>query len=459
MNAMGYDAMVPGNVEFFYDEETIKRLFAAAKFPIVIANLFDPQWNERVKLKNVSPYVVRQVGRLKVAIVGMTYHWMSRVTDHPQWAFGLRVGEVQADIDRLRSEEKVDVVLLLSHMGWKVDAHYAELVRGIDVIVGAHTHDILYRPTLVRNKESGRDVLVVQSGSHGKMLGQLDLTVRDGRVTAFEQTLFPVHVANVEPYEEIAAMIEKLRAPYNAELERVIGKTNTVLYRQGTWQSTADNLMTDALRARTGKQIAMVQPGRYGATILPGPITVEDIYNLAPTESPIYQMKFSGRQLRAMLEAAVDNAMTTEPLTRVGGNMWRFSGLEIVVDLTRPFPERVRSLRVGDKPVVDGQLYTLAEYEMFFRNNPQARELQVTDRIGPHEMIAYIEAQKTVASTLDRRITDHHGNIMGDHEHLGEVWAETGRAEVDVDSAKVFKYRGTLNNAGRLQVTPTGQQP
>ena len=459
MNTMGYDAMVPGNVEFFYDEKTLTRLFAAAKFPIVIANLFDAKWNERVQLKNVSPYVVRKVGRLKVAIVGMTYHWMSRVTYHPQWAYGLRVDEVQADIDRLRNEEKVDLVVLLSHMGWKVDAHYAKLVRGVDVIVGAHTHDILYRPTLVRNEESGRDVLVVQCGSHGKMVGQLDLTVRDSRVAAFEQTLFPVRTAVLEPHEEIAMMIEKLRAPYKAELERVIGETSTLLYRQGTWQSTADNLMTDALRARTGKEIAMVQPGRYGATILPGPITVEDVYNLAPTESPVYQMEFSGQQLREMLEAAVDNAVTADPLTRVGGNMWRFSGMEVVVDLTRPYPTRVRSLRIGDKPVVDRQLYSLAEYEMYFRYNPRAIELKETDRIGPHEIIAYIEQQKTVASKLDRRITDQRGNIMRDRERLDEVWAETGRAEVDVDRAKLFQYRGARDTTGHLRVTPTAHKP
>lgn len=242
MNAIGFDAMVPGNVEFFYDRATLERLFAAARFPIVVANLYGAQWDERVTLPNVQPYVIKQVGPLKVAIVGMTYHWMSKVANHPQWAFGLRINEVQTDINRLHTENKADLVVLLSHMGWKVDARYAELVSGIDVIVGAHTHDILYRPTLVYNKTSGRDVLVVQSGSHGKLLGQLDLKICGRRVVAFEQTLFPVRAKDVAPDRDIAALIEKYRAPYKAELERVIGETRTLLYRQGTWQSSADNL-------------------------------------------------------------------------------------------------------------------------------------------------------------------------------------------------------------------------
>ncbi len=452
MNAIGYDAMVPGNVEFFYDRATLERLFAAARFPIVVANLYDAQWDEPVSLPNVQPYVIKQVGPLKVAIVGMTYHWMSKVANHPQWAFGLRVDEVQADIDRLRTKNKVDLVVLLSHMGWKVDARYAELVSGIDVIVGAHTHDILYRPTLVYNKTSGRDVLVVQSGSHGKLLGQLDLKIRGRRVVAFEQTLFPVRAKDVAPDRDIAALIEKYRAPYKAELERVIGEARTLLYRQGTWQSSADNLVTDALRARTRQEIAMAEPGRYGATILPGPITVEDVYNLVPMESPVHHMKFSGHSLREMLEAAVDNVVTGDPLERVGSNMWRFSGLEVVVDPKRPYPERVRSLRVNGEPVDEQRLYTLAEFNMFLRNNPLAVDVQATDRIGPHEIIAYIEEARTVAATPDRRLTDTAGAILSDHDHLHEHARDSGRTEVDPAKNGPIRFRGGLDARNRLRL-------
>lgn len=454
MNAMGYDAMVPGNVEFFYDQKTLTHLFAAAKFPIVVANLYDAEWDERVNLPNVQPYIVRKIGGLKVAIIGMTYHWMSKVANVPQWSFGLRVEEVQADVDRLRAQEKVDLVVLLSHMGWKVDAKYAELVNGIDVIVGAHTHDILYRPTVVYNKKSARDVLIVQCGSHGKMVGQLDLKVRGRRVAAFEQTLFPIRTRELTPDPKIAALINKLRAPYKAELERVIGETRTLLYRQGTWQSTADNLVSDALRARTKQDVVVTEPGRYGATILPGPITVEDVYNLVPTESPVYHMKFSGRNLRDMLETAVDNVIAGDVLERVGSLMWRFSGIELIVNLSNPYPKRIEKMRIGGALVDDKRLYSLAEFNIFLRNNSAATEVTLTDRIGPHEVIAYIQEHKKVAPVLDHRIADHHGQIMADHTHLDEASAETGRDEVDMDNAKVYQYRGVLNKTGRLYVVP-----
>lgn len=450
MNAMGYDAMVPGNVEMFYDQPTLERLMVAAKFPIVVANLYDAQWNERARLPNTYPYVIKEINGLKVGILGMTYHYMSRVSHKPQWSFGLRVAEVQEDILTLREQHGVDLVVMLSHMGWKVDAKYAELVSGIDVIVGAHTHDTLYRPTLVHNPHSQRDVIIVQCGSHGKMLGQLDLTVRDKRVTAFAQTLFPIRAREVTPDPEIAVLIEKYRAPYKMELERVIGETDTVLYRQGTWQSPADNLLADALRARTARDIAILQPSRYGATVLPGKITVEDIYNFLPDELPIYQMKFRGSNLRNMFEEAVDNIVDGDPLQRVGGNMWRFSGMELAVDLNQPFESRIRQMRIGGKPVNDERLYSLAEFNMFFSGSPLALDVVKTGKIGPHEVIAYIESKKRVAPVLDRRMTDHHGHILGDHEHLHEVQEESGRNDVHLEKDRVFQYRGRLDPNNRL---------
>ena len=452
MNAMGYDAMVPGNVEMFYDQETIEKLLASAKFPIVVANLYDTEWDERASLPNTQPYIIKQVNGLKVGIIGMTYHWMSKVSDQPQWSFGLRVDEVQADVDQMRKKEDVDLVVMLSHMGWKVDEKYAELVSGIDVIVGAHTHDILYRPTLVYNQKSKRDVIIVQCGSHGKLLGQLDIKVAGGQVTAFEQTLFPIRSREITADPKIASLIEKFREPYKEELERVIGKTQTIIYRQATWQSPADNLVSDALRARTAHDIAIIQPGRYGATILPGPITVEDVYNLVPVESPVYQMKFNGSDLRSMLEAAIDNILNDDALERVGGNMWRYSGVNLAVDLSRQFPDRIQKIYIGGEAAKDDKLYSLAEFNMFFRNSPSAVNVEKTKKIGPHEVIAYIEEQKEIAPVLDDRLTDQNGHIMGDDTHLHEVWKETGRNEIDIDRSRFYKYQGVLDKNGRLSV-------
>jgi sulfur-oxidizing protein SoxB len=451
MNVMRYDAMVPGNVDFFYDEDTLETLYSAAEFPILMANIYDKEWEERAELPNVEPYTIKELNGLKVGIVGMTYHWMSKVTEHTKWNFGLRFEEVQNDIDHLRDNENVDLIILLSHMGWKADTKYAEKVSGIDVIVGAHTHDILYRPTIVHNEKSGKDVLVVQSGSHGKMLGQLDLKVSDRGITDYEQTLYPIRTQEITPDAEIKNIIEKLREPYKAELERVIGETSTLLYRQGTWQSTADNLVADALRERTRQDIVVKQPGRYGATILPGPITVEDIYNIIPAESSIYHMKFSGSQLRTIFEGSLDNVANKDALQQIGAYMIRFSGVELSVDLSKLYPNRIQKFTIDGRSVSNEKLYTLAEFDLFLRNSTDAIDVKKTSRIGPHEVIAYIEERGKVTAELDNRITDHHGQIMADASDLNEIWEITGRNQVNLDTDKVFTYQGRLDRWGNLK--------
>ncbi len=453
MNAIGNDAMTPGNVEFAYPQNVLAGLIRDAKFPILAANFYDTEFEDRVKLQNLHPYIVRKVGDLRVGILGMTYHWNLRAVAPANvqgWSFGLREKEVRADIEHLRGVEKVDLVVVLSHMGWPADEKYAALVEGIDVIVGAHTHDVLYKPTLVYNEKSGREVLIVQSGSQGKMLGQLDLKVRDRRVVAYEQTLFPVRAKDLKADPQIAAMIEAYRAPYKQELERVIGRTETLLYRLANWQNTGDNLITDAIRSRFKTDVTVSASWRFGGNTLPGPVTVEDVYNLIPSEAPVQLLTIGGKDLWNIVEESVHNVQATDPFEQVGGDMLRYSGLEVRVDLQKPFPHRVQSINVGGQPLDRSRVYSVAGLNAAVNNDARVIAKTVTAKPGPLEVIAYIEDKKVVAPTLDNRITDPQGRILADNIDLRRYWTESGRNEFDLDRDKVFRYAGMLARGGRF---------
>ena len=71
MNAIEYDAMVPGNWEFFYNNDHFLDLIDQAKFPVIAFNLTDKDWEEPV----LDQYIIRKVGKLKIAIIGYTYPW------------------------------------------------------------------------------------------------------------------------------------------------------------------------------------------------------------------------------------------------------------------------------------------------------------------------------------------------------------------------------------------------
>lgn len=453
MNAMGYDAMVLGNVEYIYGKDILTGLIKQAKFPILAANIYDLDFGERIKVNNLYPYVVKQVNGLKVGIIGMTYQWATKTVAPSAvegWSFGLREQEVQADIDHLRNDEKVDLVIMLSHMGWAADAKYATIVHGIDLIVGAHTHDILYKPTLVYNDTSKRDTLIVQAGSQGKMVGEMDLKVQDKKIVAFEQTLFPVRAKDVQQDAKIAKMIEDVRAPYKAELERVIGRTDTLMYRLANWQNTADNLITDAIHERSKTEAAFSASWRFGASVVPGPITVEDIYNLIPSEAPVILMKVKGEDLKDILEEAIDNVQAQDAFEQVGGDMLRYSGLELVVDLKKPMGERVRSLKINGKPYDPKKMYNISGLNAAVNNDQRVVDRVITNKIGPQEVIAYIEEKKVIAPKLDNRITDPAGHILADNVDIQEYWTNSGRNQVDLNVDKVFRWGGTAGKDGKF---------
>ena len=81
-------------------------------------------------------------------------------------------------------------VVLLSHNGMDVDLKLASRVRGIDAILGGHTHDGVPAPVIVSN--AGGKTLVTNAGSNGKFLGVLDLEVKGGKVADFRYQLLPV---------------------------------------------------------------------------------------------------------------------------------------------------------------------------------------------------------------------------------------------------------------------------
>ena len=93
----------------------------------------------------------------------------------PDWSFGIQEENLQANIDEAR-KKGAQVVVLLSHNGMDVDLKLASRVRGLDAILGGHTHDGIPAPIAVKN--SGGTTLVTNAGSNGKFLGVLDLDVK-----------------------------------------------------------------------------------------------------------------------------------------------------------------------------------------------------------------------------------------------------------------------------------------
>ena len=302
----------------------------------------------------LQPSIVREAGKVRVGVIGQGYTFSLLTTEflsqdeYPGWRMGYDEDGLRDEIARLRTKEKADVIVVLSHMGYEAERAIAGRVPGIDVIVGGHTHDILWRPERVGS------TLIVQAGSHGKFVGELDLEVRGGKVDGYRHRLIPILSERIEPHPGVKALIDRIYAPHEGRLAQVVGETRTVLYRRSLFGGTTDTVMATAYRELASADIGCCPGWRFGTTILPGPITVGDIYAaMKPTPTPLYTVRLNGRQLRETMEDILDNVFAQDPLLRLGGELSRCVGVTVRFKKDALRGRRVVRALVGGEPLGD----------------------------------------------------------------------------------------------------------
>jgi len=156
----------------------------------------------------------------------------------------------------------------------------------------------------------------------------------------------PVFSDAIAPDKDMAALVEKVRAPYAAELAREIGRTESLLFRRGNFNGTFDDLICEAMLAERDAEIALSPGFRWGETLLPNtPITWEAITNATAITYPAcYRMEMSGEQLKVILEDVADNIFHPDPYFQGGGDMVRVGGMGYTIDVGKPMGSRISNL-------------------------------------------------------------------------------------------------------------------
>ncbi len=391
MRLLKPDAMT-GHWEFTYGEARVKELIDALGFPFLALNIRDTEWNEAA----FPAYKMFEKGGVKVAVLGQAFpytpvanpRWMM-----PKWTFGIREEDVRANVEKAR-REGAQLVVLLSHNGFDVDRQLASRVSGIDVILTGHTHDAL--PEAIRVGKT----LLVASGSHGKFLSRLDLDVRGGEVKDFRYRLIPLFADAIAADAEMSAAIEKVRAPFKAELSRVVGHTESLLYRRGNFNGSFDDLICAAILKERDAEIALSPGFRWGTSVLPGePITVEDIHNATAITYPqVYRMAMSGARLNEVLEDVADNLFNPDPYYQQGGDMVRCGGLGYSIDISKPIGQRISGmtlLKTG-APVDPGRDYTVAGWASVNEGTEGPAVWDVVERYVSGEKVIRISPNSSI---------------------------------------------------------------
>ena len=383
MSLMKPDAMV-AHWEFTYGAERVRQAVDALPFAFLALNIRDKEWQEPV----FEASKTFERSGAKVAVIGQAFPYTPIANPRwmiPDWEFGIREDDVQKHVDAARAGG-ADLVVLLSHNGFDVDRKMASRVKGIDVMLTGHTHDAL--PKAVQQGGT----LLVASGSHGKFVSRLDLDVRDRKIADFRYTLIPVFSDVIAPDAEMAAAIGKARAPFEADLARVAGHTESLLYRRGNFNGPLDDLICQAMLAERDAQIALSPGVRWGATLLPGdPITFEAIANATAITYPsCYRTGMTGAFLKQILEDIADNIFNPDPYYQQGGDMVRVGGLGYRIDIGAPIGSRISDmtlLKTGE-PLNASKSYTVTGWASVNEGTEGPAIWEVVER--------YVTAAKTV---------------------------------------------------------------
>lgn len=348
LNALGIDAM-SSHWEFAYGPSVFKKRVSELNFPVLAINIYDKATNALV----YPPYIIKEVDGLRVGIIGIASNIVD-TTMPPSFSEGVRFTlgreELPEIIKSLRTSEHVDLIILISHLGFPQDMRLISEVQGIDICLSGHTHNRIVKPVQQGN------TLIIQSGCHGSFLGRIDLELIDGKISSYDHQLIEVE-SSIIPDPVITEIIERELAPFKDKLNKVVGETATALNRYTMLESTMDNFLLQSILEASGAELAFSNGWRYGAPVIPGPVTLNDLYNIIPMDPPIGTTDLTGEELLSMLEENLERTFAANPYDQMGGYIKRALGLTVYLKIENPTGHRIQQVFVGNEPIDPSRTY------------------------------------------------------------------------------------------------------
>lgn len=354
MNELGYDIATLGNHEFDNGAKELAGLLRNDNATWVSTN-YDVDDSPLAGL--VVPYVVKEYDGKRVGIMalnldpkgmisdrnikGVEYMDVYEAAEHTAWA--------------LRHNEKADVVVALTHIGYSDDKHANDSVlaatsKDIDLIIGGHSHTPLNpanpksKPTVIKNAD-GRDVVVAQLGSKGTSIGKIDIDLDDNSIVS---SVIPI---NSRLDGNVDARLLEVLAPYRSKVDSLmsinLAKSAAPLDKQ-----SIINIFSDLVLERGKKLVdepvdmAILNNGGIRNTLPKGVVSEGHIIMVLPFENTIEVVKIKGEALARVLAQ-----MGKRPMNGISGN----------ADVTYS-PERneCTEIKINGKPLDPDKYYNVA---------------------------------------------------------------------------------------------------
>lgn len=375
LDKFGIDAFAPGNWDYVYGTERFIELFGKGRWGGVAANVYydGAVYPDKAGQHVLPPYIIKRVRGLKIGIMGLSTERITLALG--PWATRGFIAthdgrELPALIDKLRNEEKVDVLVLASEFGLAKNIWFAETYPGIDVVLSSDMHEETREAVITSN-----GTLVTEVGQDGTRLGEVSLRMRGRNIVGKDYTFHTIEPAKLRAHPGIAAQIRNVRRhfvagrhfephtnPFNGmvltrPIDSVVGMAEIGLHRSNysyehmpaSVEGTSHDFLADAFRQQADTDVGHIRGFRYGTHVAPGPIKLEDLYHYMPIGAQIAKTTISGQMLKNYLENNVAGSFNSDIFAWTGGWLMGLSGVRYDLDLYAAKGNRIRNVMVQDR--------------------------------------------------------------------------------------------------------------
>ncbi|MFH5185690.1 bifunctional metallophosphatase/5'-nucleotidase [Paenibacillus sp. TAB 01] len=379
MTATGYDAITIGNNEgLTFPAEALNELYGSvhSSMKVLCSNLKDtatgdyPSWG--------APYCIVNKGGIEIGMIGVTacypdfYSLLGWTIEDPLPVVAELVGQLRP---------KVDLIVVLSHLGLKQDERMASDIQGIDLILGGHTHHLLEQPLRIGS------AMLCGAGKFGQYIGVVDIglepvTRKPMQMEGYVRELKRDDAEQQERQEPSPSSASLLGQRLEERIAKHRLEAGQVLDREAAWLEQAmaadsyqeaplGNLLAQALRQFTGADIGLVNAGQFLEGLEPGRVTLGRLLDICPSPINPSLMLLSGQQILQALEESLLPEFTEKRIYGFGFRgkvlgMLNVDGMTVEYDPDGPAYGKIRQVRLGGcEPLRPEREYKVGSIDMF----------------------------------------------------------------------------------------------
>jgi 5'-nucleotidase/UDP-sugar diphosphatase len=391
MNRLGYEAWTPGNHDFDISQNNLRNLITIAKFPVVSANLVKGSGGFPVSNKE---YTIIEKNGVRIGIIGVMTEGLYNLVNQTNLAdikILPSIATTQKFIDELTP--KTDLIIALTHQGVEDDSVLAANLKGLNVIIGGHSHTRLKKPKSVNG------VLIAQTGSNCENLGVLDLTVENHVVTKSWGVLLPLNYTSERPKTDLSKLIDSVQQIIDKEYSEVIGTLQSD-WTRGNGEMGVGNFIADAQREAVHADVAFMNNHGIRKNVTAGPLTKRDLFEVLPFRNVLVTFQLTGKQIKDLVKNYIQNRASIQ-----------LSGLIVTWKRNASGEIEFASFMVNGNPIEDTKAYIATASDYLVGEGKRYLGVEITNPSYLQQTVfAAVEnkvrSEKNIDSKIENRIQE-----------------------------------------------------